>query len=215
MLPTASNAIDVQIVTEWPGNSGLNNEFLEKVPSTIAYLHENENVAQNYGITGDIWGYELKSNLVSCSWTKLLLDQHARTTEYDDASLKNTVESGLLRLPPGKKAADVVTDYLKKLYEHCMWILGKHYADLLVMTPIEFWFTMPAIWSLKAQKSTREAAIRAGFGSRPKDTIKMITEPEAGVIAAINSPLNNIEGALEVCILQVASHLSQRKLNNL
>jgi molecular chaperone DnaK (HSP70) len=186
------------VVTEWPGNSGVNNEFLEKVPSTIAYLKENENISQTYGIQGDVWGYEVKPALVSCSWTKLLLDRHARSTEYDDINLESSIESGLLRLPPGKTASSVTTDYLSKLYKHCMKILGRHYADLLESTPIEFWFTMPAMWSDKAQNATKMAARNAGFGSRPLDTISMITEPEAGVLAAINSPMSSIDGALEV-----------------
>ena len=80
-----------------------------------------------------------------------------------------------------------------------MKILGKHYADFLEVTPIEFWFTMPALWSDKSQHTTRVAAQRAGFGSRPKDTIRMITEPEAGVIAAMNAQMKSVEGMLKVC----------------
>ena len=194
-LPTASSGDDIEIVTDWPGNSGPNNEFLEKVPSTIAYLSENQNVPS---LRGDVWGYEVKPTYVNCSWTKLLLDRHARATKYDDTNLAEPIESGLSRLPDGKSAAEVATDYLRKLYEHCMKILGRHYADLLDMTPIEFWFTMPAMWSDEAQNSTKVAARDAGFGSRWGDNIKMITEPEAGVIAAINSPMSTIEGALEV-----------------
>ena len=179
------------------------------MPSIIAYLHENTNVAN---LPGDLWGYQVNSKLVNCSWTKLLLDRHARSTQYDDTNLKEPIESGLLRLPEGKSATDVATDYLKKLYEHCMKILGRHYADLLEMTPIEFWFTMPAMWSDKAQHSTRKAAKKAGFGSRHGDSIKMITEPEAGVIAAINSPMKNIEGALEVGITPIVQVFSTADL---
>ncbi|KAF3480439.1 heat shock 70 kDa protein 12A [Arthroderma uncinatum] len=56
---------------------------------------------------------------------------------------------------------------------------------------MEFWFTMPAIWSDKAQHATREAAKRAGFGSRPGDEIYMISEPEAAAIAALKDHTSN------------------------
>ncbi len=194
MLPTASDAKDVQIITDWPGNSGRNNDFLEKVPSSIAYLEENG----DKGLRGDVWGYEVKPTHVNCSWTKLLLDRHARPSEYDDRNLRSVVENGLFRLPAGKTAADVVTDYLSKLYEHCMKILSRHYAEFLTVTPIEFWLTVPALWSPSAENATRESASRAGFGSRVNDTIKIISEPEAGVIAAINSQIGGIKGAFKV-----------------
>lgn len=199
MLPQASDGRQVETVTQWPGNSRINNEFLEKVPSVIAYLHENEAARENDGISGDLWGYEVRPGLVGCSWTKLLLDEKAQSTEYDDLDLSNPQESGLLRLPSGKTAVDVATDYLKKLYEHCMDILTKHYADLLIVTPIEFWFTMPAMWRDQAQAKTRRAAMNAGFGTRKNDAIKMITEPEAGVIAAMSSKDRTV-GAFEVRI---------------
>jgi molecular chaperone DnaK (HSP70) len=108
-------------------------------------------------------------------------------------------DRGLLRLPSGKTAGDVVTDYLKKLHKHCMKILEKHYATILAVTPIEFWFTMPAIWSDQAQNATKNAALKAGFGLRDLDTIHMITEPEAGVIAAMKTQVEITREALEVC----------------
>lgn len=197
-LPTASDGKDVQIITDWPGNTGRNNDFLEKVPSSIAYQAENG----DKNLRGDLWGYEVKPTHVNCSWTKLLLDRHARPTEYDDRNLGATVEDGLFRLPAGgKTAADVVTDYLSKLYEHCMKILRQHYAEFLTVTPVEFWLTVPAMWSPNAENTTRESAKKAGFGSRPNDTIKMISEPEAGVIAAIDSEIEGIKGAFKVMML--------------
>ena len=199
MLPTASGGKDVQIITDWPGNTGRNNDFLEKVPSSIAY--QAENAGKN--LRGDLWGYEVKSTHVNCSWTKLLLDHHVRPTEYDDKNLGAIVEDGLFRLPPDKTAGDVVTDYLSKLYEHCMKILSRHYADFLTVTPVEFWLTVPAMWSPNAEHTTREAAKKAGFGSRPSDSIKMISEPEAGVIAAINSEIEGIQGAFKVILLRM------------
>lgn len=146
----------------------------------------------------------MKPGLVSCSWTKLLLDKDARGTKYDDSNLAGSLPSGLFRLPPGKSPIDVTTDYLTKLYEHCIKTLDRLYADLLIVTPIEFWFTMPAMWSDKAQNATKKAARKAGFGTRAGDTVKMITEPEAGVLEAIRTR-SKAEGVFEVCYTLIES----------
>lgn len=56
------------------------------------------------------------------------------------------------------------------------------------MTPLEFWFTVPAIWSDGGRNATLDAARRAGFAkdnSRPYDTINLILEPEAAAITAL------------------------------
>lgn len=81
------------------------------------------------------------------------------------------------------------SDYLKQVYEHTMGILKRQMPDTLASTPIEFIFTVPAIWSHKAQEATRTAASRAGFGSngRPIDSMSMISEPEAAAIYTLTS----------------------------
>ena len=185
------------------------------MPSKIAYLREDTPTARANGVANGtaktLWGYEVKPSplYVSYSWTKLLLDQQPERPDDDDTSLNGMEERGLLRLPPGKRAVDVVTDYLRHFYEHCMMTVERHYGHLLEVTPIEFWFTMPAIWSDQAQSATRLAAKDAGFGSRRLDTIHMITEPEAGVLAAMKTQVLITRDALEVRTyrhLSVAGH---------
>jgi molecular chaperone DnaK (HSP70) len=201
-LPTLSDGKEVEVVTNWPGKAGTNTDLFEKVPSKIAYRDENPDATKAKSPGGVLWGYEVKPSSVSYSWTKLLLDHQTERPDYDDTTNGVSEESedrGLLRLPNGKTAVEVVTDYLRKLYKHCMKTLEKHYATFLGITPIEFWFTMPAIWSDQAQNATRQAALKAGFGSRPLDTIRMITEPEAGVLAAMKTQVEITKEALEVC----------------
>jgi hypothetical protein len=124
--------------------------------------------------------------MLSCSWTKLLLDKSARATEYDDPSLASFVGQGLMRVPKDRDAQKVCQDFLSKIYEFVMEKLEKQYtAETLAITPLECWFTMPAIWSDQAQNATKAAALGAGFGSRPLDSLYMITEPEAAAIAAL------------------------------
>jgi hypothetical protein len=165
---------DVKVIWEWD-NLGISNEHNLKAPSRISYGSPIS------------WGYSVKPGAVSYSWTKLLLDKSAKLTEYDDPALRKILDSGLLQLPPGKTAQEVVTDYLRELYKHIMSVLERRTSATLLKTmPIKFWFSMPAVWSNEAQHATRAAAIAAGFGSRPRDKINMIREPEAAAIACLN-----------------------------
>lgn len=54
-------------------------------------------------------------------------------------------------------------------------------------TPITHCFTVPASWSNKAKNETRVSAYQAGFANHPGDILRLITEPEAAIIATINS----------------------------
>jgi molecular chaperone DnaK (HSP70) len=124
--------------------------------------------------------------MISYSWTKLLLDDNARASEFDDPSLRRSEGGGMLRLPHGKTAADVVTDYLRKVYDHIVIYLGNRITpELLAITPMEFWFTVPAIWSDQAKSATLAAAKAAGFASGEADRIFLIPEPEAAGIATL------------------------------
>lgn len=127
--------------------------------------------------------------MTSYSWTKLLLDQHTPSTHYDDTTLEDASGTGILRLPDGKDAIEVTSDFLSELYRHILKMITKQFTEeALCITSLEFWFTVPAIWSDQAKDATREAARLASFGdspSRPHDKISMITEPEAAAIAAL------------------------------
>lgn len=50
---------------------------------------------------------------------------------------------------------------------------------------------MPAIWSDRARQDTRDAALRAGFGSRDLDSVIMISEPEAAALCALKAHLGD------------------------
>lgn len=121
------------------------------------------------------------------AWFKLKLDRTA-ATRYDDPSLKESEGPGVLRLPRGKSAREVCADYLKEVYRFTLQTLEqRHSPDLLRITPIEFWFTVPAIWSDSAKADTLTAARAAGFGERPHDNVFLIQEPEAAAIWTLKS----------------------------
>lgn len=161
-----------------------------KTPSKIAYRSENSHL-RNIKADGDevIWGYDVEPGMISYSWMKLRLDEHTKVTEFDDISLARLGDSqgdGLLMLPVGKTALDVCIDYLTGVYKYTMQELKRTWGEAIVdATPIDFWVTMPATWSDRAQSDTKTAALTAGFGARASDRIFMITEPEAAAVAAL------------------------------
>lgn len=133
-----------------------------------------------------MWGFEVGPKLQSCSWTKLLLDKNAETGEFDDPALINLAGTGLMRLPNHRNAQGVCQDFLSEVYQYTVTILKKQMSpETFNVTPMECWITLPAIWSDQAKHATLSAAKAAGFGSRPKDVINTITEPEAAAIATL------------------------------
>jgi molecular chaperone DnaK (HSP70) len=141
--------------------------------------------------------------MISYAWTKLLLDRGTPLTKYDDSALEKASNVGIMQLPENKSPEDLVGEYLAKVYEHILKIIGKSITEeTLQVTPIEFWFTVPAIWSDRAQRATRDAARRAGFAGtlhRPSDRLFLITEPEAAAIAVLSKYASSkLGGAVKV-----------------
>ncbi|KAL4863291.1 hypothetical protein BDV12DRAFT_202257 [Aspergillus spectabilis] len=173
---------DIVVIDSWPGPS-RNTDTVSKTPSRIAYAADNERLSK------DRWGFQVEPGMVSYSWTKLLLDRGTPLTQYDDSALEEASKIGIMRLPEGKTAADVVGDYLSEVYQHILKTIGKSITEeSLQITPLEFWFTVPAIWSDRAQDATRNAARHAGFAGtmfRPWDRVFLISEPEAAAIAVL------------------------------
>ena len=156
---------NIQVIKSWPGVVGN----FEKAPTEISY-------------TGDssVWGYEIHPGTERSSCFKLLLDAKATGTQFDSPGL--TAGDGpytKTRLPAGKSAPVVTTDYLRHLYNHLMNTLQQKLTKTIDNTPIQFVLTTPAIWSHEAQCTTCEAAKAAGFTSREGDTLSMVSEPEA------------------------------------
>jgi len=171
---TVNDVIDIRT---FPGHAGTS-EW--KMPSRIAYVEDAE------GRTVPRIGFQVNAKMKSFSWTKLLLDENARPTEYDDPSLKQTEGQGLLRLPADKTVVEVVADFFRELYKWLIEHLARTISQgILDATPMEFWFTIPAIWSDQAKDRMISAATAAGFLSRAGDELYLIPEPEAAGIATL------------------------------
>ncbi|KAL8840764.1 MAG: hypothetical protein Q9170_001202 [Blastenia crenularia] len=90
--------------------------------------------------------------------------------------------------PPayGRGSEELVKDYLTALRTHAERILRhKLPQSALASTAIEFVITVPAVWSDRAQASTRRCAEMAGMGKG--SSLHMITEPEAAAMYALDA----------------------------
>lgn len=185
---------DISIINSWPGHPIT----IWKTPTRIAYKKENPS------LHSDKWGFEVDSRTVSCSWTKLLLDQHAEKNDYDDPSLSGLIGSGMMRLPSHRTAQGVCEDFLREIWKHVSGILKKEMSvETFAMTPIECWVTLPAIWSDEAKAATLKAASNAGFGSRIFDKIYTIAEPEAAAVATLKKYSGaNTLNSIKVCVAE-------------
>ncbi|KAH7012995.1 hsp70-like protein [Ilyonectria destructans] len=181
-LTSAADFKDIKPWTKYPGSSSHNAEHCEKAPSIVAYASENEEFLDQ-----NAWGYELH------------LDSVSLPSEFDDPDLKKSASSALMRLPRGKTAKEVVTDYMrgmnKMFTDNIVHILGGR--DKLRLLPMDVWVTVPATWSEQAKTLTREAAIEAGFASRPIDQMYLIPEPEAAAHLSLKSSLHHTEDLVE------------------
>ncbi|KAJ6262976.1 Heat shock protein [Drechslerella dactyloides] len=200
-LSSNNSLSEIETITTWPGSGGS----IEKVPTELAYI-------SSHGLK---WGSEASGSHYSRGINghpeiygrfKLLLDPSICRDVYNGPDCGRGIAAHI-PLPASKTAMQLCTDYLRQLYGHIMNnILKKRMPDTLASTPIEFIFTVPAIWSHKAQEATRAAASRAGFGSngRPMDTMSMISEPEAAAIYAL-SALHEDRKKLEEAGLKTAN----------
>ncbi|EGX50091.1 hypothetical protein AOL_s00076g442 [Orbilia oligospora ATCC 24927] len=184
---------DCEVVSTW-----ANNGVAPKTPTEIRYFPDGKE---------SLWGAEAslpcerrqsKDTAPVYSRFKLLLDPTIYGGVYAGRSKPWSLlrrledlrleDSASIKLPSGKTAIDVSSDYLKLLYNDLMNNrLRKRYPDTLDITPIEFVFTIPAIWSHKAQEATRYAAKTAGFSSRPSDSLSLVSEPEAAAMFVLQA----------------------------
>lgn len=178
MVKTANHINRINLVDQWPiflnqdqTVSGLS------TPSIVGRLQ-----GQNY------WGLMVKTeSMETFSWTKLLLGEGLKTSEFNEPALSDALNLGIFDLPEGKSPEDVVTQYLREVYQHMhKWIMQNYFPELDT-TPIEFWITVPAVWSDKATAATRRVARFAGFGQRQQDSLSvLVTEPEAAAMGVLS-----------------------------
>lgn len=176
------------VMTDW--KDGQRNE---KAPTRIAYASENPELDQ------DVCCYEVHPGMKSYQWYKIWLDHSPSNVHFDDPLLNNDAYEIQGEIVP-EFAFEKTRDTLKYVYDFAMETLQNQMEEsVLAETPIKFYLTTPAMWSLKARSETRRAAEEAGYGSRESllgisDELHIIDEPEAAAIAILMSTMDNLPG---------------------
>jgi molecular chaperone DnaK (HSP70) len=174
---------DIKVVQNWPGPV-KDADLAWKTPSRIAYSSENPSLAKS------AWGFEVSAKHQAFAWMKLLLDSE-QSTKYDDPSLTASEGHGVLRLPSGKTTVDLCADYLTEVAKFAYEELKKEFGPHVVSTsPLEFWFTVPAVWSDRAKADTMRAVKKAANNAEVFEALEVSTylvpEPEAAAVATIS-----------------------------
>ncbi|KAF8591765.1 actin-like ATPase domain-containing protein [Ramaria rubella] len=164
----------VQQILHWPGSF----ETFRKVPTCLLYDDQGRVMA---------WGLEAKNaspmpGTLRCEWFKLFLEPQALRDQ-------STVDPRLPRLPPGKRAVDMIVDFLSCLWEYAREQITREIGVVADLDAADVWLTVPAAWDAKGCDIMREAAITAGLvqasraGERNwRDRLRIITEPEAAAV---------------------------------
>ncbi|KAF2968060.1 hypothetical protein GQX73_g5510 [Xylaria multiplex] len=157
----------VYTVDSWPG---AQDRIVPKTPTELQYTSRSTNRFK--------WGYELEQTLEEkISGLKLLLDpdlERPYWIPYDPSA-------EIAKLP--KPVVDVVSDYLKAIFQHAIAEVEKSYLPGFVDGfKKQYILTVPAVWSDTAKATTQRAARKAGM-----TPVDMITEPEAAALFTLQT----------------------------
>ncbi|RDB19633.1 Heat shock protein 12B [Hypsizygus marmoreus] len=164
----------VQQILNWPGSF----ETFRKIPTCLLYDEQGRILA---------WGLEAKNagpmpGTTRCEWFKLFLEPHALRDE-------TAIDPRLPQLPPGKKAIDLIIDFLSCLWEYAKDQITREIGAVADLNSADVWLTVPAAWDAKGCDIMREAAIAAGLVQSAhagdvnwRDRLRIITEPEAAAV---------------------------------
>jgi hypothetical protein len=164
----------VQQILHWPGSF----ETFRKVPTCL--LYDDNGQVLDWGISAK--NSSMVPGTMRCEWFKLFLAPHALRDE-------GAVDPRLPQLPPGKKAINVIVDFLSCLWEYAKEQITREIGAVADLNSADVWVTVPAAWDAKGCDLMRQAAIQAGLvqsahaGDRDwRDRLRIITEPEAAAV---------------------------------
>jgi hypothetical protein len=133
------------------------------------------------------WGLEAKNaspmaGTARCEWFKLFLEPKALRDE-------TAIDPRLPQIPSGKKALDLIIDFLSCLWEYAKEQITREIGAVADLNAADVWLTVPAAWDAKGCDMMRAAAISAGLvqsshaGDRNwRERLRIITEPEAAAV---------------------------------
>lgn len=134
-----------QELTSCRSGPGRGGDASWKCPTRIAYASEND------GLTSNDWGFEVKPGSKSYAWFKLLLDEQ-QATKYDSPDSATTGAQDIVTKPPSKTVVDLCADFLTEVAAFAYKSIARRVtAEVLKSTPLDLWFTVPAMWSDRAK----------------------------------------------------------------
>jgi molecular chaperone DnaK (HSP70) len=178
-------------VTNWHSYEYLNADK-GKAPTELCYTKQrNDEVATNDHGQDDnsTWGYGIPSSEETIKWFKLLLlDEVDMSQETRNSPQIQSARALLQR--SGKSPQQAVADYLRNLWNHVLTSIEKDMGEIAVeSTVFRVVLTVPAVWTTKAVKRMRQAAIDAGIlDARLAGETKLhfVSEPEAAALATFD-----------------------------
>ncbi|KAL8681934.1 MAG: hypothetical protein Q9186_001942 [Xanthomendoza sp. 1 TL-2023] len=162
-------------VIQWPDatSGGLEGMTSDKVPTEIQYNDQ-----------GCKWGFQIGDFGQRHQWFKLGLDPTQSRGTSDLA--KKFLDPNAAPPAYDHGPEDLTKDYLTALRSHAERVLRHKLPEsALESTPVEFIITVPAVWSERAQASTRRCAEQAGMGLG--SNLHVVTEPEAAAVYALDA----------------------------
>jgi hypothetical protein len=179
---------DIKIVTDWQSYEYLNADK-GKAPTELCYVKQKRgDLAENdEGETEDsTWGYGIPSNQETVKWFKLLLlDEEDMEQETRNSPQIRSARDLLRR--SGITPQQAVTDYLRNLWNHVITSIEKDIGEISAESSVfRVVLTVPAVWTTKAMKRMRQAAIDAGILNlrlAGETKLHFVSEPEAAALA--------------------------------
>lgn len=131
------------------------------------------------------WGYTVEPSDESFKWIKILLEPNHKYAK----TLEPVRKSNALLTKLQKDADEVVTDYLRFLWDYTKNDIRKYHDDFEEIYSLNVVLTVPAMWSPAAKEKTRQAARAAGM----PENIQLVTEPEAAALATLKDKAESNE----------------------
>ncbi|PYH90650.1 hypothetical protein BO71DRAFT_433672 [Aspergillus ellipticus CBS 707.79] len=130
------------------------------------------------------WGFQTAPGPSSYSWTKLLLDPSPEAARFQDSDLESLTGEHIMRLPPNKKAVDVIVgDYIRQV--RAFLLQEGFLPQPLEEVTRDIVFTIPENFPPSARTRMREAIVAVGFGESDREKVILISEAESSAIFAL------------------------------
>ncbi|KAK3935217.1 hypothetical protein QBC46DRAFT_323811 [Diplogelasinospora grovesii] len=169
--PTLDRQPRTNIIQDWPEKT----DTQDKVPTWLKYEDGEPR-----------WGFDVDSSEKRYEWFKLVQDP-----KYSNNELLRKYPSTTIVPENEEEVEKLITDYLTLLRQHAVDQIRASFEleritseSLLRNFEWEYIITVPAMWPPSAQNITERCAEKAGMA--PSRQVKIIAEPEAAGIYALN-----------------------------